>query len=131
MNGIEYTIHPDHRLTLVRCFGIITLKEILEYEHRIVDDPDFDPTYSELLDTTDTSNMTISFDDVDNLVEFERSHARYIGKRRCAFVAPTDISYGTIKVYISMEDTSPMETRVFRDMRQALDWLGLPDLPSD
>jgi len=131
MNAIRYTIDHQRRLVHARTPPTVTLREILEYESRIVEDPAFDPTYSELFDTTGTTTMTVSFEDVDNLVEFERSHGRYIGKRRCAFVAPTDINYGTVKMYISMEDTSPMETQVFRDRPAALEWLGLSDLPSD
>ena len=130
-NAIQYTIDPQRRLVHARTPATVTLREILEYERRVVENPAFDPTYAELFDTSGTTTMTVSFEDVDNLVEFERSHGRYVGKRKCAFVAPTDINYGTVKMYISMEDTSPMETRVFREMRDALDWLGISGPPSD
>jgi hypothetical protein len=126
---LEFAIDPRQKLIHVRCTGTITLESIVDYERRVVDAPDFDSNFSEIFDLREAAISSLSFDDADELVDFERAHSRYLGPRRCAFVAPDDINYGTARMYSTLEEDSPMETRVFRDLDSALAWLGVDGLP--
>lgn len=46
---------------------------------------------------------------------------------RVAFVAPADTTYGVSRMFqLLQREHSPVDTRVFRDIPDALAWLGLP-----
>jgi tetrahydromethanopterin S-methyltransferase subunit E len=46
-------------------------------------------------------------------------------RSRVAMVATTDVHYGLSRMYQAFRSDSPLDLRVFRDMREARTWLGL------
>ena len=111
---------PELGVIYVVCTGVIRLDEIMQYESDVVADPQFDPGFAELLD--------LDFKQVSHVVNYEKNHARYVGTRKVAFVAPKDLEFGLTRMYEMMEEDSPMDTRVFRDTKTACEWLELdPD----
>jgi len=47
---------------------------------------------------------------------------------KTAIVAPEDLSYGLSKLYESYSEHSPETIMVFREAKDALEWLGVPEL---
>jgi len=41
-------------------------------------------------------------------------------------VASNDVAYGLSRMYQAFRSESPLELRVFREMDEAREWLGLP-----
>ena len=125
--GIVFDIRESERLVHVSCTGDITLSEILAYEQEVIEAPGFDPSYDELIDLRGATKLDVSFEDVEGIVSYEKSHEKYVGARKCAFVAPRAFNFGIARMYELMEDDSPMETKVFRDIGEARSWLGLAE----
>ncbi len=67
---------------------------------------------------------TMSLSEINELAKAVNDLAPADGPR-CAIVAFTDVQFGQCRVYLSYRDTNPENLRVFRDIREALNWLGL------
>lgn len=50
-------------------FGVFTLADALAHHDQLTKDPDFDPTYSQLVDLTQASAVELSAEDVRILAE--------------------------------------------------------------
>ena len=82
--------------------------------------PDFDPSYSQLLDMTQVTRLEIEADVVRRLAEstvFDPSARR-------AFVANSDAVYGFSRMFeILLESMGAGSIKVFRSRDEALKWL--------
>ena len=56
----EYTIDPPRRLVETRASGVVTFAELTDHQNRLVADPDFDPAFDQLIDTTDVTSFAVS-----------------------------------------------------------------------
>ena len=123
--SIRHTFHGEH-MVHVLCEGDVNIGQVLEYEMAIVDDPRFDPTHAELIDMRETTRFDVDPATIREIVGYEEKHVSYIGPRKVAFIAPTDVIFGMLRIYGSLEDDSPMDTNVFRSIQEACTWLGVP-----
>jgi hypothetical protein len=44
---------------------------------------------------------------------------------RCAFVSPVDLTYSVSRVHQALVDNTDINTEVFRQIEDALEWLGV------
>jgi len=122
---ISFKVLPEVKAIHVKCTGVVSMEEILDHEVAVVIDPRFDATFTEIIDLSSAERLDLSHQDMGNIVDYENSHQRYVGNRKVAFVGPADVEFGLGRMYQMMEDGSPMETRVFRDLGAACEWAGL------
>jgi hypothetical protein len=45
----SYWIDKERRLVLTTAYGVLSLADLLGYREQILKDPDFDPTYSQIV----------------------------------------------------------------------------------
>jgi hypothetical protein len=64
-----YKIAKDRRLVLSTASGVFTLADVLAHQDQILADPDFNPSYSQLLDLTHVTKMDLSAEDICKLAE--------------------------------------------------------------
>ena len=127
MSGIEYSIDVEGQLVSARAVGTISVGDIDDYTVHLTDDPQFDPTFDELIDTREATLIAITYPSIDGIVTLEGNRERYSGRRRRAFVASSDVNFGILIQFRSFEDASPMNTQVFRDISSARTWLSLDE----
>jgi hypothetical protein len=119
----SYEIDPGRRLVITRVWGAATDEDIHEHGRRLRADPLFDPTYRQLADMSDVTEILVSKGTIE---EISRGQLFVPGAQR-AFVASQDAVYGLLRKYELHADSLGQKIAVFRDRNAAEAWLGLGD----
>jgi hypothetical protein len=59
-----YKIDKERRLVTSSAWGVVTREDVFSHQQKIAADPDFVPTYSQLLDFTRTTKLEFTATDV-------------------------------------------------------------------
>jgi hypothetical protein len=120
-----YEIDKERRLITSTASGVITLPEIWAHQEKLDKDPDFDPSFAQLLDVTQVTKLKLSSEDVRRVAESNTLSTN----PRLAIVATSNLVYGMARMFqIFREMKGEEKTRVFRDRDEALAWvLGKDD----
>jgi len=119
----RYGIDKECRLILTIGEGRVTFAEIRAHQDRLLSDPDFDASFSQLIDLTAAISLDIS-----------AGQARSIACRRIvspdsrrAFVATAPAIFGMGRLMQAYNEMSEgrSEVHIFYDRDEALRWLGL------
>jgi hypothetical protein len=124
-----YKIDRERRIVMSSGSGVLTIGDIMGHQERLSNDPEFDPSYSQLLDFTQVTKVELSSDDV-------RLAARknvYLPHSRRAMVVNNDFQYGLARMFeIHRELAGEVGIRVFRSIDEALGWvLSTNSVPED
>ena len=115
-----YKIDKEHRVVLSTASGVFDLAAALAHQDQLLADPDFDPTYSQLLDYSHVTDVRIDANDVRKLAE--RS-VFWPCSRRAMYVT-RDIEYGFARMFeLLRENAGEKGIRVFRSLDDALTWI--------
>jgi hypothetical protein len=106
--------------------GPFSYDEIKLHREQLRNDPDFDPTFTQLADFSDYDSSNVSPDEV---IELAKTSSSAIQARR-AIVASKPLTFGMARVFaahrISQGETG---IRVFHTVREAEAWLD--DVPEE
>lgn len=117
----SYEIRANQRLVRSRLWGVVSDEDLRAHAGLLRADPDFDPTYQQLVDLRDVSALRVSS---DTIARVARESAFAPGVRR-AVVAPTDYHFGMGRMFDLYSDAAGQTVAVFRDLDAAEAWLGL------
>jgi hypothetical protein len=120
---VTYTIDKERQLVISRVFDPATEGEVLEHNRKLKTDPQFDPTYRQLADMTDVTELLVPTNTVRDTA-YDQAFAP--GVRR-AFVANKDGVFGMARMYALHAESLGQVVEVFRDRAEAVEWLGLDD----
>ena len=123
----SYKIYKDRRLVVSTAWEQFTFADGMAHEDRIYLDPEFDPTYAHLIDATQVTTTDISGSELATLAR----RTKISPKARRAFVAPTVVIYGLARMfetYLQLAGSGEFMA-VFREMKPAMDWLGVEGEP--
>ena len=101
--------------------GVLTGQDILTHRQRLRDDPNFDPSYNQLIDLRDVIEIDISGAEMAGVA----GRSIYSERSRRAIVAGKDTNFGAARMYELYGEANPGHLVVFRDMAEARRWLGL------
>jgi hypothetical protein len=117
----------DQNVLLVTIDGHVQDEDLLKYARIAAGNAAMPPDHDVLVDMRGTESLgdvqAQTLRQVANL--FTRTDAAP-EQSRVALVAPHDVGYGLSRMYQAFRSDSPIEVRVFREMREARAWLGLP-----
>jgi hypothetical protein len=116
----SYRLDPARRLVLTHSSGVLTDREVRDVYEAIRKDPAFEPTFQQLCDLRDVTEITAT---VETLRDLARSHIFAAGTRR-AFVVARDVDYGMSRLFQAYALEGAV-LEVFRDIEKAEMWLGL------
>ena len=121
---VLYTIDLERRLVSSSASGDVTASEVLDHQNRLMSDPDFDPTFRQIIDFSETKSVSVSSDDIRRLAA--RNFFAH-GSRRC-IVAPTAEIFGLARMFQTFRELSggEEEMQIFKDRKDALHWLFSP-----
>jgi hypothetical protein len=107
--------------------GTIDDDELVSTYAAVLADPDFDPTLNDLVDARGVRRVDVTPAGVRRLADLVQQIDRLALPTRIAVVAPTDVAYDTARMYEALRvgQNAPAEHRIFRDMPEARQWLGL------
>lgn len=115
-----YKIAKERRLVLTTASGVFALADALAHQDQILADPDFDPSYSQLLDFTHVTKIELSKADVRKLAE--RDVFRPTSPR--AILVNTDLGEGLARLFkVLRENAGEKSIRIFGNLDDALEWV--------
>ncbi|MGC1268541.1 MAG: hypothetical protein WA853_19855 [Candidatus Acidiferrum sp.] len=115
-----YKIDKERRLVLSSGTGIFNLEDARLHQERLLADPDFDPSYAQLLDFTHTTQIDLTAADIQQLA----LRNIFSPNSRRAILVPNDLAYGLGRMYeILREASGERGIRIFRNLEDALDWV--------
>jgi hypothetical protein len=115
-----HKIDKERRFVLTTATGVFGMEEALAHRARLVVDPDFDPSYSQLVDLTHVTRIDLRAGDLRQLAKQDPFS---LASRR-AFLVSSDLGFGLSRMYeMFREATGEHGIRVFRNLDEALDWV--------
>ena len=121
-----YQIDEDNGLVQIIAEGKLTDSEMLNVSHQLFCDKNFSIGLNQLIDLRKVTSFDITTKGIEELIAHERQCS---GSQRCgkkAIVAPSDISFGTARMYQGLSFDKTFTIQVFHNMEKANEWLGLP-----
>jgi hypothetical protein len=115
----HFVIDTEHRLVTVVLGGCVRVQDVANYFSDLRQEPDFDPTYSELADCSNVTDSPITRDDLEYLAA--RDPFAVDAKR--ALVLAHDLPFGLGRMYAMMMDRPGLS--VVRTHAEAYVWLKL------
>jgi hypothetical protein len=116
----SYRIDKSLGVVFTKGQGVLTGQDILTHRQRLREDPDFDPSYNQLIDLRDVIEFPVSGAEMPGIA----SYNIFSETSRRAIVAEKDANFGMARMYEMCGPTNPDQLMVFRDMEAARRWLG-------
>ena len=119
----EYVIDSRQKLVRTTLSGKVSTAEVFEHQQRLLADPDFNPTYSQLIDTTLVTDCDVTGESVAAVA----LRPVFRAPSRRAWVAPLVVSVGMGRMFQTYRQAfgGDEEVRVFHDTTEALAWLSI------
>jgi hypothetical protein len=125
---IKYQIDHRRRLVITRGHGVLTERDLLEYQNEVWSRPEV-AGFDELIDMSSVGEFVEpTAERVRELASVSASMDAEVGGGKLAIVAPQDIAYGLgrmYQVYRGMDIETTKQVAVFRTRAAALEFLGL------
>jgi hypothetical protein len=106
--------------------GRVTDDELLDYARKATQTPPPGIPHNELLDTRGIEYPEASTAALREVAHMFTRTERGTPGVKIAIVAISDAEYGIARMYQAFRDASTAEIRVYREMADAREWLGLP-----
>lgn len=127
-----YVIDSEAGLVRITVTGRDTAADNARRIREIANDLAWSPGMDVLLDFTGAAEIDIAPAEMDAIAKMKVGIDALIGDGRLAIVADRDLIYGMSRMYEALaEGKISMKIRVFRDLREAEEWLGTGPGPAD
>ena len=110
--GIVYTVIE----------GPVDTDELLRELDTLIKHPDFRPGLNGITDLR-KSEMDTFTEDAQRVADFFIKHREQVGSSRTAIVLAGFVAYGMTRMFQAFADDSSVETQIFQDMDEALEWI--------
>lgn len=119
---IRYVIDKERRTVFTTLYGTLTLKEGLDHHYRLGVDPDFDPSFNELMDGGTLESISLNSSGI-----FELSGSCPFGpeSKRAMYSTDRKLYYGLARMFQTLAGGRHGDIKVFKQLDEALDWLGV------
>jgi hypothetical protein len=117
----SYTIDAERKLVISRLWNPVTDDDVFEHNRLLRTDPMFDPTYRQLADMSEVTDILVTTGAVE---ETSRDQFFTPGARR-AFVAAEGAPFGLARMYALRANDIGQVIEVFQDRPSAEAWLEL------
>ena len=116
----EYSIDVKARLVVTILAGIISRDQLLAHMAKLGNDPDFSPTFAELVSVTKGAHINLSYSEIRNMVAADP----FSTQSKRAFVVRSPSNYGMIRMFqVARGEEGNVE--IFKNPEDAYRWLGV------
>ncbi len=122
---IHYTIDKKNRAVYLTAAGRAVHDDFADVIDRLAEDEDFKPGMGLLCDYSKLE-FNIPADEVEALSVRMRKLSHVFSGCRVALISAGDLEYGLMRMFSLISSEAQFETRVFRQIENAREWLGLP-----
>lgn len=118
-----YQLNREKRTIRTRCFGQVTMPEVIDHFNALRDDPNCPPRLDVFLDVSEVTALPESSQVSAVVTELKkfRTRTRF---DNCAIVATTDALFGMMRMFEALSEEYFGTTRTFRDAAEAEAWLA-------
>jgi hypothetical protein len=115
-----YKIDKQRRLVMCTAAGVLTKADVLGHQERLLKDPDFDPSFSQLADLRHVTGLDVTAAGMRELT----AKTIFSSESRRAVIVSSELAYGLSRMFeIFRESKGERGIRVFRKLEDALDWV--------
>ena len=115
-----FKIDKERRLVMSTISGVFMLADGLSHQEKLLKDPDFAPSFSQLLDCTHVTKIELVPEDVRRLAQ----RAIFSSNSRRAILVSSDLAFGLARMFVIFrESLGEKGVRVFHDLEEALYWV--------
>ena len=119
-----YKIDKEHKLVMSAGSGVFTREDLLGNQERLLKDPEFDPTFSQMSDFTQITEVDVTPEDV----RLAARNSIFSPQSRRALLVKDDLQFDLARMFeIHHELNGEKGIRVFRNIDEALDWVFAKD----
>jgi hypothetical protein len=123
---LSYRIDPDQKAIFTIALGTLTDDELLEHKRRLREDPRLSKGMVELSDIRGIDRLAVTPEGIQRFVMQDELDAEVFQDYKLAIVVNQDVVFGMGRMYEMMTSRNLPDVRIFREMDQAREWLGLP-----
>jgi hypothetical protein len=121
---VFYKIDKERRLVMTAATGPFTLADTLDHQQRLVKDPDFEPTFCQLIDLSDITSFDVNAADIRILAQANL----FSFPSRRAILITSDVGFGLARIFeVLREFAGETGIKIFRDLDEAFDWVLAKD----
>jgi hypothetical protein len=121
--AIEYKIIEDKNLILAKGLGTVKGNDVLIHLVELAADENYISPMKKLVDYRNIDNIMISSEEAIAIAKKKKELSARFKNERCAFISPGDLTYGTSRVHQALIQGIDLNTEVFRNVQEAIDWL--------
>ena len=119
----EFTIDTKRGVVISRGTGVFTHADYLSHMARMEAHPRFCSAFNQIVDCRGFSHVDLSGWQVENLA----GKSVFGSRTRRAFVVSSELQHGLARMFATWREINEaQQVMVFRDMDDAVSWLGLP-----
>jgi NAD(P)-dependent dehydrogenase (short-subunit alcohol dehydrogenase family) len=120
---IHYRIDASINRITTRAFGEVTIDEALQHFGELKADSSYEPGLDVLLDLIDCTTL-LDADQIRTAAARVTADLSTFRFGRLAMVVASEALFGTLRMFHSFSESAFLETQIFRDRDEALQWLG-------
>ena len=108
--------------------GVVTGEELFASANRVLGrvKEGLSPSYA-IVDLSEVVEMRVSAEEIRLNVDVNIEISKYVRNGRVAIVAPKDYIYGLARMWQAYSEETGWSTRVFRNKREADEWIKGPE----
>jgi len=119
----EFLIDTNRRLVISRGTGTFRYADFLQHFKKLAKDPRFQRGFDHIVDCRKFDRFDVTTTEVYDI----GSQSLFAAKSKRAFVVSSEVHFGLGRMFATFRQVaSGQETTVFREMGDAIAWLGLP-----
>jgi hypothetical protein len=125
----SFHIDETQRIVWARSWGVLCDQDILNHQSRLRADPKFQPSFSQLVDCTGVTEVTLT---AKMMLQMGQSTV-FAPEAKRAYVVAKDVVFGLVRMYGLYQSVRGRHSvQVFRNRAEAVAWLGVNDTaPAD
>jgi len=126
--AILFTVNESHGLFLSSWLGAMSDADLIPAYERLFATEGYKPGFNEICDCREADFAGVTSAGMRQLATMI---GNYLSGRceefKTAVVAPEDLPFGMARVYGALTDQSSENVRVFRELKTALEWIGVDE----
>lgn len=122
---IKYDILEEQNLILATGSGVVTAKDVISHLDSLATEDKYIAPMKKLVDYRTIESIIISPDEAEIIAQRKKELSNKFSNEKCAFISPGDLTFGTARVHQALVESVDINTAVFRNIEEALEWLGV------
>lgn len=122
---VGYTFFEKWKLVLVNIAETVTFEQMAMYLKSLSQDPHYRPPMKKLVDFRKCRKYDLTRDQAEKFAALNKELSSCFTNEKCAVIAPGDLEYGMSRAHELHLSGSGLDIQVFRQLPEALDWLGI------